>query len=141
MTGWIVSFSFYPLGAAERDFAIYDNAGVCVEKLKLGTGSVLLMKPGMQHTHMHALLPRPKITTPRINVTLRQHPEPNAQPVAHALPSVAHADPTIAPSAHLVVAQQPAGAQSGVAGSRENEKRPRLRDHDPVALTKLPRRK
>ena len=79
MTGYIVSFSFYPTGATERDFAIYASGGKRVAQISLGNGSALVMKPGMQHTHEHSLPPRPKITTPRINVTLRQHPEPNPQ--------------------------------------------------------------
>lgn len=42
-----------------------------VEKLKLGNGSLMIMKPGMQHTHFHRIPKHDRECTERISLTYR----------------------------------------------------------------------
>eukprot|EP01112_Ceratiomyxa_fruticulosa_P014578 TRINITY_DN418_c0_g1_i1.p1 TRINITY_DN418_c0_g1~~TRINITY_DN418_c0_g1_i1.p1 ORF type:complete len:255 (+),score=46.48 TRINITY_DN418_c0_g1_i1:234-998(+) len=66
----IASFSF----GATREFLIREKeTKKVVDRLDLESGSLLVMKVGMQESFLHELPKRPKVKTGRINVTMRYH--------------------------------------------------------------------
>eukprot|EP01112_Ceratiomyxa_fruticulosa_P014376 TRINITY_DN4111_c0_g2_i1.p1 TRINITY_DN4111_c0_g2~~TRINITY_DN4111_c0_g2_i1.p1 ORF type:complete len:258 (-),score=56.72 TRINITY_DN4111_c0_g2_i1:88-861(-) len=67
---FLASFSF----GATREFLIRDKVTKKItHRYNLESGSLFIMKPGMQEKFIHELPARPKIREGRINVTMRYH--------------------------------------------------------------------